>query len=159
MRLQHLLRLGEVHPHFRIELVHDQRVLGVEGGEAVGVTATGEGSLLDYRGTYEDFLRFREERTAERETEKGSDEPISENKAKYLDRKKANAEERKAERRLKNAKERIAAVEARITAIDEEMNASDGTDYVALAALETEKNTLEEELLGLYETVEEMEGL
>ncbi len=130
-----------------------------EGGEAVGVTATGEGSLLDYRGTYEDFLRFREEHAASNEVEKNSDEPISENKAKYLDRKKANAEERKAERRLKNAKERITAVEARITAIDGEMNASDGTDYVALAALETEKNALEEELLGLYETVEEMEGL
>ena len=130
-----------------------------EGGEAVGVTATGEGSLLDYRGTYEDFLRFREEHASASEAEKTSEAPISENKAKYLDRKKANAEERKADRRLKNAKDRIAAVEGRITAIDEEMNASDGTDYVALAALETEKNTLEEELLGLYETVEEMEGL
>ncbi len=125
------------------------------GKEAVGCAAAGDNVLLDFRGTYDEYLAFTRDRPTGTEPKKEEEKGMTEAKARYLDRKKASAEERKAEKRLRTAKERIAAVESRIGEIDAEVSASDGTDYVRLAALETEKNTLEEELLSHYETVEE----
>lgn len=75
-----------------------------------------------------------------------------EKKLDYKQRKEAQAEQRKKERELIRTEERISQIEEKCKIIDEEMALPDiCSNSVKLQALQTEKETLEEELLNLME--------
>ena len=103
---------------------------------------------------YDELLRERErfsggEAVVERVTQ-------SSQKEQYLQSKKDAAEARKKQNRIERLKKEAERIEGEIDRIDGEMNEC-ATDYVRLAALDTEKNTLEERLLEIYEELEELE--
>ena len=72
----------------------------------------------------------------------------------YERKKREAADRRKAAARLERAKSEIARIEARLTEIEAECEEK-ASDHLALAALWEERDTLETELMGHYETVME----
>ena len=72
---------------------------------------------------------------------------------------KANAAEaRKRKNRLEKLQKQAEKLEAEIEAIDEELCGSAATDYKRAAELDTRKSECEEELMAVYEELEELEG-
>lgn len=109
------------------------------------------GDVLDYQGTYEDYLRYIErlsETTAATVTE-----TVSRSKQDYLLTKQQNAERRKAERQIAKAKEEVATIEARLEAIPFEMDEA-ATDHKKLTALYEEQERLEERMMELLELLD-----
>ncbi|MBQ7354284.1 MAG: ABC-F family ATP-binding cassette domain-containing protein, partial [Clostridia bacterium] len=109
------------------------------------------GDVLDYQGTYEDYLRYIErlsETTAATVTE-----TASRSKQDYLLTKQQNAERRKAERQIAKAKEEVASIEARLEAIPSEMDEA-ATDHKKLTALYEEQERLEERMMELLELLD-----
>ena len=116
--------------------------------------AVNEGKVFDYKGTYEEYLRYKEQYLTSDET---SDKPIkteSSSKAAYLKKKEEQAEERKRLNRIMAAKKKAEELETRLDEIDIEINAA-ASDHHKLAELWTEKETKEEELMTVYEFLEE----
>lgn len=109
------------------------------------------GDVLDYQGTYEDYLRYIE-RLSET-TEATVTETVSRSKQDYLLSKQQNAERRKAERQIAKAKEEVAAIEARLEAIPAEMDEA-ATDHKKLTALYEEQEQLEERMMELLELLD-----
>ena len=106
---------------------------------------------------YEELIRERE-----RFSTAPSDLPLTETakpsqKEQYLQNKKDAAEARKRQNRIEKLTKEAEKIEAEIDRIDGEMSEC-ATDYVRLAALDTEKTQLEERLLGIYEELEELEN-
>ena len=71
----------------------------------------------------------------------------------YEQKKREAAKRRSDERRIEAAKKRVPVIEARLEEIKAELYGDAASDYVRAAALETERETLEEELLTLYELI------
>lgn len=108
--------------------------------------------VLDYHGTYEDYLRYIERlRTATADVP--AVENVSRSKQDYLLSKQQNAERRKAERALQKAKDEVARIEARLDAIPAEMDES-ATDHKKLTELYEEQATLEERMMELLELLD-----
>jgi len=78
-------------------------------------------------------------------------------KEQYLQNKKDAAEARKKQNRIERLSKEAETLEADIDRIDAEMNEC-ATDYLRLAALDTEKTQCEERLLAIYEELEELGG-
>ena len=112
--------------------------------------------VVNLSHAYEELCRERERRapslgeTASAEPERPSQ------KEQYLQNKKDAAEARKRQNRIEKLSRESEKIEAEIDRIDEEMNAC-ATDYVRLAALDTEKTQREERLLAIYEELESLE--
>ena len=111
-----------------------------------------DGGVLDYQGTYEDYLRYIERLSAEA-SNAASTEPVSRSKQDYLLSKQQNAERRKAERQIAKAKEEVTAIEERLDAIPAEMDEA-ATDHKKLTALYEEQETLEARLMELLELLD-----
>jgi ATP-binding cassette subfamily F protein 3 len=111
-----------------------------------------DGNVLDYQGTYEDYLRYIERLSADA-VNAASAEPVSRSKQDYLLSKQQNAERRKAERQIAKAKEEVSAIEKRLDAIPAEMDEA-ATDHKKLTALYEEQETLEERLMELLELLD-----
>ncbi len=112
-------------------------------------------TLFDYRGTYEDYLAYKEQQQSSLGTPDGkSAKAPSQAKEQFLKNRADAAQRRKEERRRQKIAESIAETEAEIARIDEEMAGDAATDYVRLSELQTRKDTLEDALLSLYEEEE-----
>lgn len=107
-----------------------------------------DGSMLDYLGTYEDYLRYIERFSAVTET--APVETVTRSKQDYLLSKQQNAERRKAERAIQKAKDEVTSIETRLDAIPAEIEES-ATDHKKLTELYEEQSTLETKLLELLE--------
>ena len=111
-----------------------------------------DGHILDFEGGYQDFLAWRERRrqveSAQREREKklASGEKVPEKPPKA-----AAVNQKEREKRRRERARRIAAIEERLPELEEEMAACEGGDYVKLGELYHSKESLEDELLALYE--------
>ena len=122
------------------------------------IPAEAGGGTYDYTAVhagkgYTEFCAFRDaRRTTGQETVTAS-APVSSGKEQYLRNKQQASEERKRETRLRKMREEATAIETRLEEIDGELFGSAATDYVRAAALEEEKNTLEERLLAIYEEI------
>ena len=114
-----------------------------------------DGHILDFEGGYQDFLAWRERRrqveSAQREREKklASGEKVPEKPPKT-----AAVNQKEREKRRRERARRIAAIEERLPELEEEMAACEGGDYVKLGELYHSKESLEDELLALYEEAE-----
>ena len=114
-----------------------------------------DGHILDFEGGYQDFLAWRERRrqveSAQREREKklASGEKVPEKPPKA-----AAVNQKEREKRRRERARRIAAIEERLPELEEEMAACEGGDYVKLGELYHSKESLEDELLALYEEAE-----
>ncbi|MBE6620120.1 MAG: ABC-F family ATP-binding cassette domain-containing protein [Ruminococcaceae bacterium] len=124
------------------------------------------GNLLDYTVEHEgegytELVRYKTAREAERlsgESEAKQATPnLTTAKADYLKNKQNAAEERKKRSRLQKLRQDCARIEEELAAIEAEMAGDAATDYVRVAELEERKGALEEQLLGAYEELEELE--
>lgn len=118
-----------------------------------------DGKIIDFQGGYPEFrearerkrqseLALREREKREKQAAAVSEKPKS---------KSENVPSREQEKRRRERARRIAAIEARLQELETEMAECEGGDYVHLGELYHSRETLEEELLTLYEQ-EEAEG-
>ena len=141
------------------------RILMMKPGDAFA------GDLLDYEVSvteagqgYTALMRYKQAREAERTaaaTEASSlakSETITDAKADYLRNKQSAAEERKKRNRLQKLRQLIPTVENDLDALDALMSGEAATDYKRLAELDGQKSELEEQLMSLYEELEELEA-
>ena len=117
---------------------------------------TGGKSLYDFHGGYEDYLEFARRQTVQ-ETQ-GETRTASAEKEKFLTEKKNRADQRRHEAKRRSTEREIERLEAEAAAIEEEMQGEAASDYQKLETLYAKKESLEEELLALYETLAELEN-
>ena len=107
--------------------------------------------LEDYDNAYDEYIRQRESRREKNEEK--AQEKTTDSKQDYEKKKKENAERRANERKIEKAKARVEALEKELSELDEELFTTAASDYVRAAEIDTRKNEIEEELLGLYELI------
>ena len=114
-------------------------------------------TLFDFRGTYEEYLAYRELKKDEAAAADAFGtvlETVSAGKEQFLKNKADAAQRRREERARKKTADAIAKTEAEIEEIDTEMAGEAAMDYKRLSELQTRKDELEEALLLLYEEEE-----
>ncbi|MBQ7299947.1 MAG: ABC-F family ATP-binding cassette domain-containing protein [Clostridia bacterium] len=114
-------------------------------------------TLFDFRGTYEEYLAYRELKKNEAAAADAFGtvpETVSAGKEQFLKNKADAAQRRREERARKKTAEAIAKTEAEIEEIDTEMAGEAAMDYKRLSELQIRKDELEEALLLLYEEEE-----
>lgn len=113
-----------------------------------------DGKITDFQGGYQEFqetrARQRQAEAAQREREKQARSKTPEKPARKSDAIPA----RELEKRRRERARRIAAIEERLQELETEMADCEGGDYVRLGELYHSRETLEEELLNLYEQEE-----
>lgn len=106
----------------------------------------------DFRGTYDEYLLWKENRAAEKENEIATFKQVeSTQKEEYLGRKRSQAEKRKLEKRQAEIAREVKKLEKELVDIDELLFGEAATDYKRAAELEERKAEAEEELMMLYE--------
>ncbi|MGM9625546.1 MAG: ribosomal protection-like ABC-F family protein [Eubacteriales bacterium] len=118
-----------------------------------------EHTLFDFRGTYEEYLAYKEQQKSVHDSAAGTQntltaEPLSAGKEQFLKNKADAAQRRKEERARQKTAEAIRKTEAEIEEIEAEMAGNAASDYKRLSELQTKKDALEEALLLLYEEEE-----
>ena len=121
---------------------------------ATRILALAPTDSVDYHGNYEAYLEDRARRAAA-DAPAGTAAQVSSGREEYLRRKANAAEERRREKRRAFVEAEIPRIEARLDEIEKETFGEAATDYVRLAELQKEKETLEDQLLKLYEEQEE----
>lgn len=111
--------------------------------------------VLDYRGTYDEYVMKKEQDAARSQTETAS-APKAEPTGKelYLARKEAEANRRKAAARHKKVLEEIEKLEKELADITDKLFGEAATDYVLAAELDDRRITVEDRLMQLYEEEE-----
>ncbi len=87
-----------------------------------------------------------------------AEEPAANAKEAYRQAKQSAAEARKRKNRLEKLHRDAERLEAELEAIDTALAGDAATDYIRAAELDTRKTVAEEELLAVYEELEELEG-
>ncbi len=145
-----------------------------EGTVPVGDTVGGDFTdyRVDHRGeAYTEYRGFMDRRragaakptamgaapTAERLPTDGA-MPALRGKAAYQMAKQSAAEARKRKSRLEKLHRDAVRLEAELESIGGELAGSAATDYVRAAALDSRQSACEEELMAVYEELEELEG-
>ena len=159
------------HDRYFIEKLATRVVEITPGTGATGISGTGDFTdyRIDRRGEgYTEYRRFMEARrgggiapskmsvsTAAPTASTGT----SSSKEDYQRAKANAAEERRRRSRLEKLRREAETLENDIDRIDAEMNGEAATDFVRVAALDTEKTEKEERLLAVYEEIEELESI
>ncbi len=118
---------------------------------ATRIWALADGRITDFRGGYSEFCQWRDRQEVFRQNERAAQkkkEPKAEPKKKPV---------QGNDKAIAKAEREIAKLEAKIAALDAEAEAN-GSDYQKLMELSAEREGLENELLGLYEQWEELNG-
>ena len=84
-----------------------------------------------------------------------SDTPTASKEA-FRQAKASAAEARKKKNRIDKLRQEAERLETEIEAIDAELNGPAASDYIRAAELDTRKNECEEELMAVYEELEEL---
>lgn len=117
--------------------------------------AVEQGKILDYSGSYSEFIKYRNEHLADpKSTADQQRKTDSASKTEYIRKKEEQAEERKRLHKIEIAKKKSVELEEKLTLIDDEYN-NCGNDHKRLIELWEEKQVVEEELMELYEFLEE----
>ena len=116
--------------------------------------------VLDFDGSYEDYLRYKEKVSDSSEVSLGqvAREEISDSKKKYLEDKKSASEKRKRERRIAFLYTEIENSEKRLGEIEKESSGEASSDHVRLTELYNEAQRLEEYMMACMEELEELEN-
>ena len=152
------------------------RILEIAPGHGISGTVSGSGSdFTDYRVThpgtaYTEYRQFMEARQSGSVApsrmgipsagvpDAAPDEPSSSREA-YLQARQSAAEQRKRRHRLERLRAESATLEADIDRLTAEINGDAATDFLRVAALDTEKTQKEDRLLAVYEEIEELESV
>ena len=110
----------------------------------------------DFRGTYDEYLLYRQNRAAEVETFAKYEAQESTQKEEYIERKKKGAEIRRIEKRKAEVAREIKKLEQQLIDIDDELFGDAASDYVRAAELTDLKTTTEDRLMQLYAEEEEL---
>ncbi|MGI6013208.1 MAG: ribosomal protection-like ABC-F family protein [Oscillospiraceae bacterium] len=110
-----------------------------------------DGTITDFRGTFEEFRRFKERQTALQQSAKHAEKKV-EKKSSGKGKKKSGAS---PEKRMGKLEREIEKTEARLTALGEEME-THASDYQKLMELSEEQAATEAELEALYAQWEEL---
>lgn len=114
-------------------------------------------AFVNYIGNYDYYLEKKETMTPVPEAAPAESADASAQKLEWKQQKENQAAIRKRENALKKCEEQIERLEQKNRLIDEEMaNPEVATNVARLQELAKEKETLDEELSGLYETWEEL---
>ncbi len=136
-----------------IAVSHDRYFMGRIATRIIELDPTRENGMLDYElEDYDDafaaYMHLREMRGGMvAEVEKRS----SSAKEEYEQKKRETAEKRALEKKIERAKVRIAELEKELEELEAELFGEASTNYQRAAEIDTRKNEIEEELLGLYE--------
>jgi len=110
----------------------------------------------DFRGTYDEYLLYKQNRAAEVETFAKYEPAESTQKEEYIERKKKGAEIRRIEKRKAEVAREIKKLEQQLIDIDDELFGDAASDYVRAAELTDLKTTTEDRLMQLYAEEEEL---
>ncbi len=110
----------------------------------------------DFRGTYDEYLLYKQNRAAEVETFAKYESAESTQKEEYIERKKKGAEIRRIEKRKAEVAREIKKLEQQLIDIDDELFGDAASDYVRAAELTDLKTTTEDRLMQLYAEEEEL---
>ena len=109
--------------------------------------------LSESESPYATYLALRASHDAAAEPKKAEGERESAGREEYEERKREAAKRRGDEKRLEAARRRVPVIEARLEEIQKELFGEAASDYVRAAELDAERESLEEELLALYELI------
>jgi ATP-binding cassette subfamily F protein 3 len=159
------------HDRYFIEKLATRIVEITPGQGATLVNGQSGGDFTDYRvehkgeayTEYRTFMEARKSGVTARPTVMGgythetpaNDTPTASKEA-YQQAKATAAEARKKKNRIDKLHKEAERLEAEIEAIDEELNGSAASNYVRAAELDTRKGECEEELMAVYEELEEL---
>ncbi|MBE6711780.1 MAG: ABC-F family ATP-binding cassette domain-containing protein [Ruminococcaceae bacterium] len=110
----------------------------------------------DFRGTYDEYLLYKQNRAAEVETFAKYEPAESTQKEEYIERKKKGAEIRRIEKRKAEVAREIKKLEQQLIDIDDELFGDAASDYIRAAELTDLKTTTEDRLMQLYAEEEEL---
>ncbi len=110
----------------------------------------------DFRGNYDEYLLYKQNRAAEVETFAKYESAESTQKEEYIERKKKGAEIRRIEKRKAEVAREIKKLEQQLIDIDDELFGDAASDYVRAAELTDLKTTTEDRLMQLYAEEEEL---
>ncbi|MBQ4591778.1 MAG: ABC-F family ATP-binding cassette domain-containing protein [Clostridia bacterium] len=110
----------------------------------------------DFRGTYDEYLLYKQNRAAEVENFAKYVPEESTQKEEYIERKKKGAEIRRIEKRKAEVAREIKKLEQQLIDIDDELFGDAASDYVRAAELTDLKTTTEDRLMQLYAEEEEL---
>ena len=110
-----------------------------------------DSGVIDYIGSYEEYLSYAERLTPERESSSSVSQSSSKNEREKA--KKDLSDKRRIERKIKSSKEELEKAEKRIAEITEE-EAAYSTDHIKLTELYNEREELESKMLTLMEFLE-----
>ena len=113
--------------------------------------------FYDYRGTFDEYLEFKEKRKAAAQIVVKTETKASEGKLKYNEAKKLAADIRKAEKRLEKGEAEIEALEEEKAELEEEMNTSAATDYVRLSEISVRLSEIDDRIDEVFLDMEEAE--
>jgi len=116
------------------------------------------GGFYDYRGTFDEYLEFKEARRLSAQTAVKTEKKESDGKLRYAENKKLLSEIRKAEKRMERAETEIEKLEEEKAALEEEMNTSAATDYIRLSDISQRMNEIDGRIDELFLDMEEAEA-
>ena len=120
---------------------------------ATRIAAFDGSGIIDFHGTYEEYLAYLERRKSDPEAPQIVEQAPSAGKEAYLERKKEAAEIRRIEKRRREVAAEIEKTEARLLELTDELDRA-GSDYLLAAKLEDERIAAEDILMNLYEEEE-----
>ncbi len=137
-----------------IAVSHDRYFVNSIATRIIELAPDNPRGLLDYSlESYDDAFGEYMRKRAERRTEAAGrvEKTDTESKTDYEQRKRENAERRREEKRRERAVARIEEIEAELSRLEGELFGEAATDYQRAAEIEKQRESLEEELLSLYE--------
>ncbi len=120
---------------------------------ATRIAAFDGNGIIDFHGTYEEYLAYLERRKSDSEAPQVVEQVPFAGKEAYLERKKEAAEIRRIEKRRREVAAEIEKTEARLLELTDELDRA-GSDYLLAAKLEDERIAAEDILMNLYEEEE-----
>ena len=108
--------------------------------------------LESYDDAFTEYMRLREMKKQAAAAATPQKAP-TDAKTDYEQKKRENSKRRSEERRREQAEKKISELEAELEALDTELFGEAASDYVRAAEIDSRKQEIEEELLGLYELV------
>ncbi len=162
--------LAVSHDRYFIEKLATRIIEITPGQGATLVNGRSGGDFTDYRverkgEAYTEYRAFMENRRSgvtSKPTAMGSmhvtpsNHPQTTSKEAYQQAKAAAAEARKKKNRIEKLHKEAERLEAEIETIDEELNGPAASNYIRAAELDTRKGECEEELMAVYEELEEL---
>ncbi len=129
---------------------HDRYFINKLSNRMLVFGAEEKGKLFDYRGSYAEFLNYRDT-YMQKSGKEVEAKVMTDAKSDYLKKKEAQSEKRKYTHKIDVSKKEVTRIEARLMEIEEQSSGDAASNHKLLAELYEEKTQLEEKLMELYE--------